>query len=381
MSHSNFSPQALALSQQLSQKIQATIQQQGLISFQTYMNMVLYDHQFGYYSNGHYKLGELGDFMTAPELSSLFSRCIAIQMAQVCSKLSKPDILELGAGSGKMAKDILLQLQQAQQLPQQYLILEPSRFLQDCQKKLLQQALPDYYDHIIWLNRLPKNFRGMMIANEVLDALPVQLFCYQNQRLYEVMVAYDESEQQFAYDYQAADAKLSQFVQQWQSQQPFLAEGYQSEAHTLIPAWLNSLANCLEQGGILLIDYGYLAHEYYHPQRYMGSLICHSQHQANDKPFFLPGLQDISSFVNFSLVIEVGKQAGLDCVGYDSQANFLLNCGITELLANYDPNDVVNYLILSHQVKKLILPSEMGEKFKVVGFAKGIELDWLGFQD
>lgn len=360
------SPAALEHSTHLTQFIQHDIAAHGgWISFARYMELALYAPGLGYYTAGAHKFGEAGDFITAPELSSLFGKTLARQMQQIMAQ-SAPHILELGAGSGKLAVDILTELADLNALPDSYSILEVSADLRQRQRALMQEKLPHLLARVQWLDALPEKFSGAMIANEVLDALPVHLVDWRDGGVQERGVLATESG--FAYATRdIADPALLTAVQNIN-----VPDDYQSEICLAARGLMQSLAARLEQGALLLIDYGFGASEFYHPQRNRGTLMCHYRHHAHDDAFYLPGLQDITAHVNFTDIAECGIDAGLNLLGYTNQAFFLINGGITDLLAQQDPDNLRTYLPLSAQLQKLTSPSEMGDLFKVIAFGRGM---------
>ena len=370
------SPEAAQHSARLVETIRSEIAAQGgWISFARYMELALYALGLGYYTAGAHKFGAAGDFITAPELSPLFGRTLARQVTEIMA-CSAPHILELGAGSGKLAVDMLAELEQLGSLPDSYAILEVSADLRVRQQALLRERLPHLQDRLHWLDALPEKFSGAIIANEVLDALPVHLVHWRNadtQVLLELGVAWGE--QGFIWQERAiADAALRTAAHQIN-----VPGDYVSEICLAARGLINSLAERLEQGAMLFIDYGFGAREFYHPQRNRGTLMCHYRHHVHDDPFFLPGLQDITAHVNFTGIAECGIDAGLELLGYTTQAFFLINCGITELLGDTPTENLRDYLPLSAQLQKLTSPAEMGELFKVIALGKGMAQPLCGF--
>lgn len=348
------------------------IAQDGWISFARYMELVLYAPGLGYYTAGAHKFGETGDFITAPELSPLFGRTLARQASEIMND-SAPCLLELGAGSGKLAVDLLLELERQGNLPENYLILEVSADLRSRQQALLEQRLPHLSNRIHWLDSLPEHFSGAIIANEVLDALPVHKVRWQDSALNEMGVAWKES----GFVWQERTITAPALLQA--AQKINAADNYVSEICLAARGLVTSLANCLTKGSILFFDYGFGAREFYHPQRATGTLMCHYRHRAHDDPFFLPGLQDITAHVNFTDIAECAIDAGLELQGYTNQAFFLINSGITELLSGTSPENLRDYLPLSAQLQKLTSPAEMGELFKVIALGKDMANPLLGF--
>jgi SAM-dependent MidA family methyltransferase len=346
----------------------------GCLPFDRFMELALYAPGLGYYVAGSRKFGAAGDFVTAPEVSPLFGRAVARQCADVLA-VSGGDILEFGAGSGAMAADVLLQLEADGSLPARYLILELSPELQVRQRETLQQRVPQQLHRVQWLAGLPEGFTGVMLGNELLDAMPVQRFRLAAGAVEEAFVVSQDSG----------------FAWQWRTtESPGLAaavvgccrglpSGYVSEINLRLQPWFDAVAAALRQGVLLLIDYGYSGAEYYHPERDGGTLICHFRHRAHDDPLWLPGMQDITANVDFSAVARAGVQAGLALRGYTTQANFLIGCGLDGLLADPDPADVAAHLDLLQGLKQLTLPSAMGERFKAIAFSRGVDLPLRGF--
>jgi SAM-dependent MidA family methyltransferase len=367
------SPEAAQHSARLCEFIRRDIAEHaGWIPFARYMELALYAPGLGYYTAGAHKFGEAGDFITAPELSPLFGRTLARQAAEIMAS-SAPHILELGAGSGKLAADMLGELEQIGSLPDSYAILEVSADLRARQQVLLRERLPHLLERVHWLDVLPEKFSGVIIANEVLDALPVHLVYWRDSALAERGVV--NSNNGFIWHERAiGDAALLHAAQQIN-----VPDDYAGEICLAARGLVNSLAGCMEQGALLFIDYGFGAREFYHPQRSSGTLMCHYRHHAHDDPFFLPGLQDITAHVNFTYIAECGIDAGLELLGYTSQAFFLLNCGITDLMKDTPPENLRDYLPLSAQLQKLTSPAEMGELFKVMVLGRGITGPLCGF--
>ncbi len=366
-------PAALQHSAKLSEHIRETIAANGgWLSFARYMELALYAPGLGYYTAGAHKFGEAGDFITAPELSPLFGRSLARQLAEIMGA-TRPQILELGAGSGKLAADILGELEQLGQLPERYMILEVSADLRERQRLLLQQRVPHLLTRVDWLDSLPDVIEGVVFGNAVLDALPVNLIHWQDGQPLERGVTVSATG--FCWqDRPIADPALLQAAQQIAAPDDYLSE--------ICPAargLVNSLAQRLPAGALVFIDYGFGAREFYHAQRQRGTLMCHYRHHAHDDPFYLPGLQDITAHVDFTAVAEAGIDAGLTLLGYSHQAFFLMNCGIAEFLQNADPEDLRSYAPLAAQLQKLTSPAEMGELFKVIALGKKIELPLRGF--
>jgi SAM-dependent MidA family methyltransferase len=369
------SAEAQAHSDELRRHIAALIEASaGKISFAEFMQQALYAPGLGYYSAGSHKLGEQGDFTTAPEVSPLYSRCLAAQCAEVLRQLPHSDILEVGAGSGIMAVDMLTELEELGALPHAYFILELSADLRDRQQQTIKLNVPHLYERVRWLDALPESgFRGVVIANELLDAMPVQRFLIEEGDVREIMVGYanDTFHVKTAKAGKALTAKVRHLEQQ---RGGAFANGYSSEINLAAEAWIKSVAGMLQEGLLLLIDYGFPAHEFYHEQRNMGTLMCHYRHRAHTDPFLYVGLQDITAHVDFTAMAEAADEAGLEVAGFTTQAHFLMGMGIEQrVAAGKDP------IIAAQQIKQLVLPSEMGELFKVIAFSRGLQQPLLGF--
>ena len=367
------SVEAQAHSDELCKFIHNEIAQQGgWISFSRFMELALYSPSLGYYSAGSRKFGESGDFITAPEISPLFGRTLARQVADIMAQ-STPHVLELGAGSGKLAVDILGELEQQDCLPERYDILEVSADLRERQQKFIQERVPHLAARAHWLDALPDQLSGAVVANEILDALPVHLVHWTEEGAVERGVA--SNGKNFSWQERALEnavlLKVAQGIQ--------VPDDYLSEISLASIGLIISLCERLQHGALLFIDYGFGAGEYYHAQRNQGTLMCHYRHYAHDDPFFLPGLQDITAHVDFTAVAESGIDNGAELLGYTTQAHFLINCGITDFLAENDPEKLRDYLPISAQLQKLTSPSEMGELFKVIALGKGLEEPLCGF--
>ncbi|HEY0562908.1 MAG TPA: SAM-dependent methyltransferase [Methylophilus sp.] len=380
--------QALAHSAALTSHIQQKIiGNKGWTDFASFMQMALYTPHLGYYSGGAQKFGIGGDFVTAPEISPLFAKTLARQVCQVLIETqgggAQSDVLELGAGTGKLAVDLLLELGQLNQLPTHYYILEVSDYLRQVQRENLQKRLSaDLFDRVIWLDTLPTEFVGIMIGNEVLDAIPVHLLYRQHDTWFERGVTFNDGlvnnghvNNGFVWQDQPLQSlALQQYVQAWAVPNDYLTE--------VCPAaigLINSLSACLQRGVILMLDYGFGAAEYYHPQRNQGTLMCHYQHYAHSDPLINVGLQDVTAHVNFSAIADAGVAQGLSLLGYCNQAHFLINAGLLDIMQQVSPHDIAAYAPLAAAAQKLLSPAEMGELFKVIAFGKGIQSDLIGF--
>lgn len=364
---------ALAHSHACAASIRAEIERNsGWISFAQFMDLALYAPGLGYYAAGARKFGAAGDFVTAPEISSLFGDCIARAIAPTIAA-TNGDVLELGPGSGKLACDVLLALEKLNQLPNRYLLLEVSADLRQRQTQALAR-LPEHLSRRAgWLDALPKNFQGAIIANEVLDVLPVHLVYFSSNQIHERGVACDDENNFVWRDNLVLSPDLKAAASRIQAgfSGGVAPNNYLTEVAPAVSGLIKSLAESLQRGTILLIDYGFRHTEFYHESRNTGTLMCHYRHYAHTDPFLYPGLQDITAHVDFSDVADAGFAAGLELINYTSQAQFLLSAGITELLAQHDPNNAATFLPLTNQVQRLMSPAEMGEFFKVIGFAQG----------
>lgn len=341
-------------------------QRHGMISFSDFMQYALYAPNLGYYNAGCKKFGKGGDFITAPMLGSLFASCIFNQLLEIIKNTDiSSNILELGAGEGQLASQLILQLIN-NNLFDKYFILEPSYELRHRQRNFLLNTINSkYIDHIIWLDRLPTHFDGIIIANEVLDALPVKLFTIKNNYIFEKMVAINNS--QFIFQEMPANKQLIQTINKLPIQiNNYQYNNYNSEVCLLLSGLIKSLAQAITKGVILFCDYGFLAEDYYHPDRYLGTLMCHYHHHVHTDPFFLPGLQDITAHVDFSLVIKSALLNKLEVLNFCSLANFLLNNNIQDILDRFSYANISQQIRLNQELHTLISPQEMGEIFKVL---------------
>ncbi len=368
------SADAAAASAQLTRIIQAEIAAAGgWISFARYMELALYAPGLGYYSGGSQKFGSEGDFTTAPELTPLFGQSLARQIAQIMSA-SSPVVIEAGAGSGRLAADLLPALDALDALPDRYFILELSGELRARQQVTLAAHAPDYLDRVEWLDELPEKIAGCLIGNEVLDAMPTHAVHWTTEGILEGGVTVIDGQLQPATRPPGAGLLAA-------ATEIAPAAPYRGELSLAVRAWVAELARRLEHGAMLLIDYGLPRHELYLPQRDGGTVRCHYRHRTHDDPYWYPGLSDITSHVDFTAVAEAGFDAGLSVVGYTSQANFLINCGIGELLqAKVGAGGTATEAGVKAQgaANLLLSPNEMGELFKVIALGRGMP-PLLGF--
>ena len=374
--------EALAVSQELSTRIAAEIARHGgWLSFARYMEMALYEPGLGYYSNPGQVFGAAGDFVTAPELTPLFGATLA---RQVSPWLKDPAlagsgqvVLEVGGGSGMLAAQLLNALDNVGHHEVRYLILELSAERREHQRQTLKSLAPGLMDRVGWLETFPESFAGVVVANELLDAMPVQLFEWQadaGAELQEMGVTWVDG--QFAWAPRPADAVLTETVTalrnrlgpegaQWHSP-------YRSEICPAQQAWMRTLADCMTAGVVMLLDYGFAAPEYYHPQRDQGTLMCHYRHRSHADPFLWPGLSDITAHVDFTALARAATTEGFSLVGYTSMAAFLLNAGLLDELADLPREPESFWFAQAQAVQQLISEAEMGELFKVIAFEKNL---------
>ena len=367
------SADALAHSQRVAAHLRTLIDASGgWVPFSRFMEAALYAPGLGYYAAGAMKFGAAGDFVTAPEMTPLFGRTLAHAIAPVLAETGG-EVLELGAGSGRLAVDVLGELAQLDALPARYSILEVSADLRERQQERIARELPHLRERVQWLDALPDQFTGVILGNEVLDALPVELVHWTDAGpLVRGVIADGDT---FAWqDRPIADPMLRARAEALDPTPDYL-----SEISPAADALIASLAQSLVRGLILMIDYGFVAGEYYHPQRHMGTLRAHYRHHALDDPFHLPGLCDLTAHVDFSAVAQAGMAAGLVLSGFTSQASFLLNSGLTELLMQTPPTDATAYLPQANAVQRLVSPAEMGELFKVICLSRGDVVPLAGF--
>jgi len=339
--------------------------------FARYMERVLYEPGLGYYSAGLHKLGESGDFVTAPELGRLFAGCLARQVSELAEALPRYEVLEVGAGTGKLAADLLRSLAPGR-YPARYLVLETSADLRRVQRDRIASEAPDWLNRVVWLDEPPSAaWQGVVLANEVIDALAAERFRIGEQGAEQVCVTL--SGDGFDWAFRPAPAELEKAVRQVESElQQSFPVGYTSEIRLHLPAWLNGLTDHMQAGLILIIDYGYPRREYYLPERTDGTLMCHYQHRAHDDVFFWPGLQDMTAWVDFTAVAEAAEASGLEVAGYGNQAMFLLGCGLDAVLAEQKAQCVDEGVALNAEARQLTLPGMMGERFQVMGLARNL---------
>ena len=356
---------------QLIEILNSKIKTNGPITFAEFMQEALYSPYGGYYTSSRTILGEKGDFITAPEITPLFGYVLANQCAEVLKHCNQPAILEFGAGTGQLCVDILTHLKIHNMLPETYYILEVSGFLKARQQQKIKAALPEFYNRIAWCETWPASFEGIMIANEVLDAMPVHRFLQTESDLLESYVDISPHNQFVEHYLPTQNTILKKHVAQVL---PRAYAPYQSEANLLLPGWIEACAQSLIKGMLLIIDYGFSRHEYFHSDRNQGTLMCHYQHRTHSNPLIHIGEQDITAHVDFTHVAEAAANAGFNVAGFTQQAGFLIANGILNVL------ETAHTPMNTQAVKKLVDPSEMGELFKVLALTKQFDQPLSGFQ-
>jgi SAM-dependent MidA family methyltransferase len=372
-------PDERAHSDRLLQLLRAQIAAHGPMPFAQYMERCLYAPGLGYYSAGKTKFGEAGDFVTAPELGGLFAQCVANAVQPVLAMLGdEADFLELGGGSGAFAEAVLRAFDAAGTLPRRYLILEPSADLRERQRERLAAALPEALNaRVVWLDRPPEEaWRGVLFANEVVDALPTTRFTLRAGEVYEEHVTLDGEGRLMRTD-RPADALVAGAVRHLERDlgQPF-ADGYRSETLPQLPYWIQAVAGTLAAGVMLFVDYGYVRREYYLPERSDGTLMAHYRHHAHNDPLHWPGLNDLTASVDFTALAEAGNSAGFGVAAYLPQAQFLLASGLQSAFeqAHAQASDDFARHRLAQEVRRLTMPEQMGERFQAMLFARGLEV-------
>jgi len=364
----------IQLSEQLKTKIiQAIHSNQGWISFDRFMEFALYDPEFGYYTGTLRKFGEKGDFVTASEISSFFAKTMCIQFEEIFLSLDK-NIIEIGAGSGKFALEVIQSLDSKK--IDHYFILEISHSLRKHQYELLIKNLPPYlFGKVQWIDQIPQEYNGIIFCNELLDALPVDLIKKSSGIPYQKGVGL-ENDLFIWKDKAIKDLSIYDHINL-----ESLPDNYLAEDAIHIKSWINKISESISKGVVIIIDYGFNHSEYFHEQRSQGTLMCHFKHHAHDNPLIQVGIQDITSHVNFSYVAREASSKGLHINGFISQANFLINCGILELLEKVNIEDSVLYMKSVSEIQKLLSPSEMGDLFKVMTIEKNIDINLLGLKN
>ena len=339
------------------------------IGFDVFMNLALYHYELGYYRSNKTIFGHRGDFITSPEVSDLFGFSLAKQCKQV---LNRGNILEFGAGSGILATQILFELGRMESLPKKYFIIELSSQLRQTQKETIKKVLPEVFDRIEWLTKLPKNFKGVVIANEVLDAFPVKRITFAKGSFYELGVGFKGGD----FNWERMQEPLTHLNI---PDSIDFQEGYTTEINIQSGAWIKSLYDLMIDGTVILIDYGMTEAEYFHPQRNQGTLKCFSNHKSSDNPFIHIGKQDITASVNFSNIASIAKEIGFDISGYTTQSMFLISLGIDNYLKNEENEE--KKVKIAQEIKQLVLPGAMGEVFKVMALSKKQSVKLKGFKE
>lgn len=359
----------------LSALIRAEIADRGAMAFSRFMELCLYAPGLGYYSAGARKFGAEGDFVTAPELGAVFATTVADALAPVLRQLGQgARVLELGGGSGAFAEAALLRMAERGCLPDRYALLEPSADLRQRQHQRLSALPAEIGQRVVWLDAPPDDdWCGVLFANEVIDALPTPRFRIREGEVEEEHVDI-AGEAGFATVWRPADAMLSGAVRHVERRLGrALPEGYRSEILPQLPWWIQAVAGSMRRGALLFVDYGYPRSEFYLPERRDGTLVCHYRHRKHDDPFFLPGLQDVTAFVDFTALAEAGVAAGFEFSGYCSQASFLLGNGLAESMQGLSVRDPIEHHRRVNEIKRLTLPGEMGERFQVIGFEREVD--------
>jgi SAM-dependent MidA family methyltransferase len=348
----------------------------GWIGFERYMDLALYAPGLGYYSAGARKLGPGGDFTTAPEISRLFGGCLARQCVEVLERLGGGSILEIGAGTGSLAADLLARLATLDRLPEQYLILDVSADLRERQRRTLEERVPHLAGRVQWIETPPAlRFDGVILANEVLDALPVTRFRWSAARCEELGVGIERD--QFVWSPRPAGAELGRICRALA--QPGWEEGYVSEYCARLPAWALEVTRPLRRGLALWIDYGLPRRQYYLPERRDGTLICHFRQRAHGDPFLEPGLQDITAWVDFTLLAEAGATAGFALAGFCTQSFLLAALGADQEMRHLAGADENRFARLANEARRLMMPGEMGERFKAMAWLRELDMPLSGF--
>jgi SAM-dependent MidA family methyltransferase len=373
-------PEARTISDQLRERIVAEIERDGPISFERYMELALYQPGLGYYSAGAEKFGAGGDFVTAPELGDVFARCLAVPVADTLSQLGGAgELLELGAGSGQLACDLMLALDEKGVLPQRYRILELSADLRQRQQAAVVAQIPQFLDRFQWLEQAPDEpFDGVILGNEVVDALPARRFIKRQPVWCELRVGLQADQLVFV-EASAREEHRDSWMRLERELTGQLAEGYISEFQPQLAAWVKSVSAKLIKGRVLLIDYGYPRREYYHPDRTEGTLLCHYRHHVHHDPFWYPGLNDLSVNVEFTALAEALADAGFEVDGLTSQVQFLIGCGLGQVVGEATEAVTQERINLVHQVQLLTQPAEMGERMLVLTGARGVDGPAPGF--
>ncbi|CAH2784188.1 MAG: SAM-dependent methyltransferase, MidA [uncultured Paraburkholderia sp.] len=365
-------PSALAQSEALVANLRAELDAAGgWLPFDRYMERVLYAPGLGYYSGGARKFGLRGDdgsdFVTVPEMSPLFASTLARPVAEALAASGTRNVMEFGAGTGKLPAGLINELDALGVAFDNYSIVDLSGELRERQRETIEAAAPALAAKVRWLDALPEYFEGVVIGNEVLDAMPVKLFANMDGVWHERGVVWRDDA--FAFE----DRPVVGSDHPLLSEVETFGEDYVTETHDAARVFTRTVCTMLTRGTAFFIDYGFPQHEYYHAQRAQGTLMCHYRHRAHGDPFLYPGLQDITAHVEFTGIAEAGTEAGADLLGFTSQARFLMNAGITDALSSIDPSDTAAFLPAANAVQKLLSEAEMGELFKVIAFSRGLD--------
>jgi len=366
----------------------------GWLSFERFMDLALYAPGLGYYSGGAAKLGAGGDFTTAPEVSRLFGACMAVQCAEVLREASAGTVLEIGAGSGRLAADLLARLETLDQLPENYWILEVSADLRQRQREHLEKRLPQLIHRVHWLDRPPEeSFDGVILANEVLDALPVARFRWRLEKVEELGVKIRGGARgraqgggpagapvlEFEWGARPANAAMLNACRELAAASGPWDDGYVSEYCPRLGAWTRAVTQSLRSGAVFWFDYGLPRAQYYLPERHDGTLVCHFRQRLSDDPFANIGLQDITAWVDFTRVAEASREAGFELAGFTTQAHFLAGLNIDQEMQLAAGGDANHFARLANQARQLMMPGEMGERFKAMAWLRGLDLPLSGF--
>lgn len=352
----------------------------GALDFADFMREALYAPGLGYYAGGLPKFGAAGDFVTAPEVSPLFGRALVRQVAEVLERLGVGEVLEFGAGSGRLAVELLLELERLGCLTDRYLILDVSASLRAMQREHIEARAPHLLERVAWIDAWPEGFEGVIVGNEVLDALPLRLLEIGTEGPVRLAVTLEEGKLAWIH-VPASESDRAVLAEIEARRGEVFPPGYRVEFHPALPGWVAGLAHALRQGAAFLFDYGGSARELYAPERWMGTLRCHLRHHAHDDPLLYPGMQDITAWVDFSRVAACAAEAGLEVLGYTMQAHFLLGCGLAQVYeqAFAEAGSEADQLRLAQGFKTLMMPGEMGERFKVMALGKGVDGPLSGF--
>lgn len=358
---------------------QAIAKHGGRIRFDQFMEIAMFAPGFGYYDSVNRIFGDDGDFITAPEISSFFGKCLARQVHQLMGVMGHTNILEFGAGSGILAQTILTELEKLGQLPDTYYIYDISPTLRGRQFGKLKRNIPHLLDRVEWLSDIPQDFNGIIIANEVLDAMPVHRVVFQQNGNHKETYITLKDGKLVQEDGPVSSIEIKNEMDSIMHLRPDIKDGYRSEINLVVKDWVARVSKMLGQGVVFLIDYGCTRTEYYEPVNSEGKLICYFQHHPHGDPLLYPGIQDVTSHVDFSLVADAFQKQGLNVAGYTNQSFFLAGCGLESLYQELDSSDEKKLDEESRSLERLIMPNAMGEIFKAIAIAKDIDVDLIGF--